>query len=102
MINPDKIDAGNAAISKFMERSSVLTYHQSWNLLMPVIVKLTQEKFRAGIYFNSRASSTVIYDPLNHWLEITTEGSRESAIMSAWKSVVKFIEMNEAGNEPNA
>jgi hypothetical protein len=100
MIDPDKIESYNRLISNFMERSHLLNYHQSWNLLMPVIEKLTQEKFRAVLYFNPDAASTVIYDPLDHRAEISIHGPKESAIMVAWESVVKCIESKK--NEPNA
>lgn len=102
MINPDKIDEGNLSISKFMERSHVFNYHQSWNLLIPVIEKLTREKFRAVLYFNPDAVASVVYDPLNHRAEVSINGTRESAIMTAWKSAVQFIEAQSQRNEPNA
>ena len=102
MMNEDKIAAGNSAISKFMERSHVFNYHQSWNLLVPVIDRLTSSGLRASIYFNPNASSTVIYDPLNRQLEITSEGTREEAILSTWKSVVKFLETTVTPGESNA
>jgi hypothetical protein len=102
MINPDKIEAGNQRISKFMERSHLLNYHESWNLLMPVIEKLTQEKFRAVLYFNPDAASSVLYDPLNHRLETAINGPRESGIMTVWQSVVEFIETLSKRNELNA
>lgn len=102
MINPDKIEEGNSRISEYMERSHVLNYHESWNLLMPVIEKLTQEKFRAVLYFNPDAASLVIYDPLNHRREVAINGPRESAIMTAWRTAVEFIEALSKRNELNA
>ena len=99
MINPDHLAQGNALISKFMERSHVFEYHESWNLLIPVIEKLTLEKFRATIYFNPGSSATTIYDPLDHTNEIQNFGTTDKAIHLAWKSVVEFIKHQSLENE---
>jgi hypothetical protein len=99
MLNPDVILEGNALISKFMERSHVLNYHESWNLLMPVIEKLTRYEFRAIIYCNPDSGAAIIYDPLNHDLEVQSNGPRENLIESTWKGVINFINRREQKNE---
>jgi hypothetical protein len=98
MINSDKLESGNAAISKFMERSHVFNYHESWNLLMPVIEKITVQQFRAALYFNQESAAANIYDPLNRLIEIQTHGPRESSIMTVWKGVVDFLERTQTGS----
>lgn len=98
MINSDKLESGNIAISKFMERSHVFNYHESWNLLIPVIEKITVQQFRAALYFNPDAASTSIYDPFSRLLEIQTSGPRESSIMTAWKGVVDFLEKTQTNS----
>jgi len=98
-MNLDLISQGNSLISKFMERSYQLEYHESWNLLIPVIEKLTREKFRATIYFNPGSSATTIYDPLDHTNEFQNFGTNEKAIHLAWKSVVEFIKSQQLENE---
>ena len=102
MITEKEVEAGNSAISNFMERSHIFNYHESWSLLIPVIERLTHEKFRASIYFTPSIGSTVLYDPINNRLEVTTEGPKESTIMTTWKSVVKFLEMIQKESGSNA
>jgi hypothetical protein len=99
MTNPDVINEGNSLISRYMERSHVLEYNESWNLLIPVIEKLTSEKFRATIHFNPGSSATSIYDPLNHTGEVQNFGTTDKAIRLAWKSVVEFIKSQQLENE---
>ena len=87
----DTFLAGNERISQFMERSHVLNYHESWSMLIPVIEKLTREKFRAVLYFNPDAGSTTLYDPMNHRFEVSLNGPKEKSIMTAWQCVVTFL-----------
>lgn len=102
MINLERIEEDNSLISKFMGRSHVLNYHESWNLLMPVIYKLTEKRFRAVLYLNPDASSSVIYDPSYHQSEIAIHGERGALLMITWESVVKFIKTNSLAKELNA
>ena len=87
----DTFLAGNERISRFMERSHIPNYHESWNMLIPVIEKLTSEKFRVVLYFNPADSSTTIYDPTYHKSEASINGSRDKSIITAWQSVVTFL-----------
>jgi hypothetical protein len=97
MINPDVVEEGNRLISKYMKRSQVLEYHESWNILIPVVEKLTQDRFRSTIYFSPGSSESVIHDPLNHALEIRNYGTSDKTIRLVWKSVVEFIRMIDSG-----
>ena len=97
MINPDVVEEGNRLISKYMERSQVLEYHESWNILIPVVEKITQDRFRSTIYFSPGSSESVIYDPLNHSREIRNYGTSDKTIRLVWKSVVEFIRTIESG-----
>lgn len=87
----DTFLTGNELISKFMERSHILNYHESWNILIPVIEKLTREKFRAVLYFNPDVCSTTLYDPTYNRSEASVNGPREKSIITAWQSVVTFL-----------
>jgi hypothetical protein len=102
MLNDDILEAGNRRISDFMERSHVFNYHESWNLLIPVIEKLSSKNFRATLYFNPNESGSTIYDPMNHKLEVQRVGSRDSSIMSVWESVVQFLNHDLSWNESDA
>ena len=102
MLNEDILEAGNRKISDFMERSHVFNYHESWNLLIPVIEKLSSKKFRATLYFNPKESGSTIYDPTNHQLEIQRVGDRALSIMIAWQSVVAFLGHDLSWDESHA
>ena len=71
-----------------------LEYHKSWDMLIPVVQKVTSLKHPVSLYFSHIQNCTAIY-ALKSEYAITRESSTmEEPIELCWKALVYFIEQH--------